>query len=93
MLQPGQALFFERDPQRSALILANGRLNYNGLTGSIHQLASHFLNGQSANGWECWYYENGGDGLHVIGELREAYRAQAHKEALSDPQPVIDPAP
>ena len=40
LLQPGQQLFFDRDLQRAATILANGHLGLNGFTGSIHQVAA-----------------------------------------------------
>jgi len=69
LLQPGQQLFFERDPQRPALILADGRLRAGDFTGSIHQTASHIA-GAPVNGWERWFYHNGGSQLTPIADLR-----------------------
>ena len=73
LIQPGQQLFFERDRARPASILANGHLTVHGFTGSIHQTAAH-LAGSPANGWERWYFAAPDGGLHLISELREAFR-------------------
>ncbi len=69
LLQPGQMLYFERDAGRCAMITADGRLRAGEFTGSIHQTASH-LAGAPTNGWEHWYYRNGGSQWAAITELR-----------------------
>jgi hypothetical protein len=38
-------------------VLANGQLNHNGTTGSIHAVGRAIRNAP-CNGWEHWYYED-----------------------------------
>lgn len=55
LLLPGQILYLgEKGPP--ARLLANGSLEYNGETGSIHQLARK-IRQAPVNGWDAWYYE------------------------------------
>jgi hypothetical protein len=55
-LQPGDRVYFNKDSNRWAVVLANGHIRYkDGLEGSIHQVARQIV-GVPANGWECWYY-------------------------------------
>jgi site-specific DNA-methyltransferase (adenine-specific) len=79
-LRPGQSLLFDRDPARTAVILANGHLRLDGITGSIHQVAAALLGSQPANGWEHWYYLEGDGQYHEIGKLREDF----HRSLASD---------
>lgn len=74
-LQPGQTLFFQADPERSAAVQADGRLRLADFTGSIHQTASR-LAGAPVNGWEQWYFRNGGGQLTLIAELRQRLLAE-----------------
>jgi len=56
LLLPGQILYLgEKGPP--ARLLANGSLEYNGETGSIHQLARK-IRQAPVNGWDAWYYED-----------------------------------
>lgn len=55
LLEPGQELFFGVDGNRTAKVLADGQIAYNGKRGSIHQIAKALREGPS-NGWKCWYY-------------------------------------
>jgi modification methylase len=71
LLSPGQELFFEQKPDLSAVILADGRLRYRGVRGSIHQVGNIILN-SPCNGWEHWFYEEPVSGkMVVIDRMRE----------------------
>ena len=75
LLQPGQTLFFGPRGQATALVLANGQIRHNGLTGSIHMVGRTIQNAPSCNGWELWYYEDGAGQRHPINSLRDQLRS------------------
>jgi DNA modification methylase len=70
LLQPGQSLYFVKDESIVATILANGHLQCQNMTGSIHSIATSLFNGAPANGWECWLYIEEGE-KSVINTLRQ----------------------
>lgn len=73
LLQPGQKLFFAKDPSRSAVIKPDARLRTeDGFEGSIHQAGSHYANGAPCNGWEHWYLQKDGRWLN-LDVLRQQY--------------------
>ena len=78
LLRPGQKLTFGKSGKLSARILANGRLQFNGQSGSIHQIAKEIL-GSPANGWNHWYYLENGDHFS-IDKLRQIVRDQISLE-------------
>ncbi len=71
LLHVGQKLFFSKAGNVTARVMANGTLEYNGMTGSIHQVGREIQNAP-CNGWEHWYYidERTGERI-VIDKLRE----------------------
>jgi modification methylase len=69
LLRPGECVFFERNPDIPALILADGRLQLTDFCGSIHQAASHLAQAPS-NGWEHWYTRMEDGGWMLIADLR-----------------------
>lgn len=74
LLKPGQKLYFGQQGRVTATVLANGKLKYNGLTGSIHQVGKAIQKGP-CNGWEHWYYHDTQSGHRkVIDTLRETVR-------------------
>ncbi len=75
LLQPGQTLFFGPRGQATAIVLANGQIRHNGLTGSIHMVGRTIQNAPSCNGWEHWYYEDGEGQRHPINSLRDQLRS------------------
>ncbi|HWQ46781.1 MAG TPA: site-specific DNA-methyltransferase [Longilinea sp.] len=85
LLKAGQTLTL--GPQGpGARLLADGRLEYNGVVGSIHQIARQ-ISPQFANGWECWFYQDpSGTAPQPINALRQLYRAQniPPQEAIHD---------
>jgi hypothetical protein len=81
LLNPGQVLFFRRDPDRSAQIKPNGNLTIDGFEGSIHQVGRHLMGGSPCNGWIHWFYEDECGEFHPIDELREAVRRSLRGES------------
>jgi len=76
LLQPGQKLFFMKDPSRFAFIKPDGRLRTaDGFEGSIHRAGSHYMNGAPCNGWEHWYLQQNGRWFS-LDTVRERYRAE-----------------
>jgi modification methylase len=74
LLNPGQTVYFDAERTRTARVRADGHLVMDGLTGSIHQLASQLQNGSPCNGWEMWYFENQEGRLSPLDELRKRMR-------------------
>jgi hypothetical protein len=70
LLKPGQALFFRKDRSRSAIIRADGKLEYDSFRGSIHHIARNLSGGSPTNGWEVWYFEDESGALQSINLLR-----------------------
>ena len=57
LLSPGQQLYFGRNSAISAVIQADGQLQYDQQRGSIHQIARLIQPGP-CNGWTLWYYHD-----------------------------------
>jgi site-specific DNA-methyltransferase (adenine-specific) len=72
LLQPGQTLYFAKDGI-TAIILANGHIQCDGGTGSIHGIAKSLLNAP-CNGWDMWLYEDKHGEKRLIDELRVKVR-------------------
>jgi modification methylase len=79
LLLPGQKLYFRKQKDKFATVLADGSLRLDtGERGSIHKIGAQIGNLPACNGWEHWYFENGTDGLEVIDMLREKIRREAY---------------
>ena len=77
LLQPGQELYFSNRDDLAAVVLANGQIRHNQLSGSIHEVGRALQNAP-CNGWEHWYYHDVETGeRHMIDRLREIVRAEA----------------
>jgi modification methylase len=75
-LEEGQILYLDK-PDSAAIILANGHLQANGYTGSIHKVGAQLKRVPSCNGWAHWYYiDPTTGGRVVIDTLRERIRSQ-----------------
>ncbi len=73
-LQAGQVLYLDK-PDSTAVILANGLLQSNGYTGSIHKVGSQLKHVPSCNGWTHWSYDDAATGERtVIDTLRKRVR-------------------
>ncbi len=83
LLQPGQTLYFRKQREVMAIVLANGHLQHNGITGSIHEVGRAIQNAP-CNGWEHWYYSDAETGdMVVIDRLREIIHQES--SATVDP--------
>jgi len=72
---PGQTLFFKRQREKTAVVLADGSLRApDGQIGSIHQIGAYIGDLPACNGWEHWYYETELGELEPIDSLREEIR-------------------
>jgi modification methylase len=74
LLLPGQTLFFRGDKHITALVKPDGRLLYDGVEGSIHQIARRLVNGSPCNGWDLWHYQDEAGILQPIDKLRQKVR-------------------
>jgi len=79
LLQPGQLLYFNKDGY-TATILADGSLLCKTMTGSIHSLAKFLSHDSPANGWDCWFFEDGTGKRFPIDHLRKIIRIEGGKE-------------
>jgi DNA modification methylase len=71
LLRPGQNLYLEGKVDRTAVLLANGKIQYGEHVGSIHQVGKAAKNAP-CNGWDLWYYFDEADGkLVAIDRLRQ----------------------
>ena len=87
LLQPGDRLYYGADGQISAWVLADGRIEYNGTRGSIHQVArAAALAGPGpVNGWQIWYYTDPASGERFpLDRLRQQARALTHSQLPED---------
>ncbi len=74
LLQPGQLLYFGKNGQDEARVLADGAIEYNGQRGSIHQIARQ-IRQAPCNGWDVWYYSDPQTGeRRPIDHLRQIFR-------------------
>ena len=74
LIKPGQALYFNQNPEQTAVVKPNGNLLYNGFEGSIHQTAKHILEGKPGNGWLHWFFADKNGEFLSIDTLREIIR-------------------
>lgn len=74
LLVPGQELYYGETGAVVARVMADGRLEYQGQRGSIHQIARQVQSGP-ANGWKTWYYQDPASGQRQpIDRLRQQLR-------------------
>ena len=86
LIKPGQVLAFDPRGRVTATVLPDGRLQYLGRNGSIHQIARQ-IKDAPVNGWQHWYYRNEASGEWLpIDELRQAVRAQLQLDIAGDDQ-------
>ncbi len=84
LLIPGQTLYFKKQRDKTAVILADGSLQTaDGRRGSIHKIGAAVGNLPACNGWEHWYYDDGQGELIVIDALREKIRGDYESRANS----------
>lgn len=74
-LQPGETLR-STDGRFTAVVLATGLIQSNGIVGSIHRVGAQLMGVPSVNGWKFWQVFRNTEWV-PLDALREAYR-QAH---------------
>jgi modification methylase len=73
LLHPGQMLYFGKSGDLTATIMADGTLQYDGHTGSIHKIGCEILSAP-CNGWQVWYTLDPATGERApIDALRQQY--------------------
>ncbi len=72
LIKPGTQVF-DKKRKWTAIVRADGSLECDGKTGSIHGLGKDLQGAPSCNGWTFWHYEDGGE-IKVIDTARELYR-------------------
>ncbi len=82
LIQPGQTLYFLQDGI-TASVLANGQIQTDGMTGSIHAVAKSLLQGSPTNGWDCWYAEDENGNLIILDKLRQKIRIAKEQNTLN----------
>ena len=84
LILPGQTIFFGKHSDKTAKVLANGKIKFNGTVGSIHQVAKAIYQAP-CNGWDHWFYEDESSGEHIVlDKLRERVRAEMEKPASTE---------
>ncbi|MHA1401693.1 MAG: site-specific DNA-methyltransferase [Candidatus Heimdallarchaeaceae archaeon] len=72
-IQAGEWLY-SKDRKYKALIKANGSIEYEGTSGSIHKISAFILSRKANNGWEFWYIKDKvKDKLVSINTIREKF--------------------
>ncbi len=79
LIQPGDILYFDRNPNIQAMVLSNGHLSMNGWSGSIHAAAEKTC-GRPTNGWERWYFLNEQGEFQPISLLKQKFLSTIPKE-------------
>jgi modification methylase len=80
LLSPGQTLYFRRDENKTARVLADGMVEHDGERGSIHKTARR-ITGAPGNGWELWLYEDEKGERRPVNELRQLIRKRMADKA------------
>ncbi len=84
LLKPGQVVAFDQKDALTAIILADGRLQYHENVGSIHQIARQ-IKDAPVNGWQHWYYQDKTSGeWQLIDGLRQAVRVKLQLNVPGD---------
>ncbi|MEP3050523.1 MAG: site-specific DNA-methyltransferase [Erythrobacter sp.] len=71
LITPGTQLF-DKKRRWSAKVRADGSLECDGKTGSIHGLGKDLQEAPSCNGWTFWYFEQDGE-MKLVDAVRQDY--------------------
>lgn len=80
LLKPGDVLYFNGNSQEQASIFVDSSIDYNGVRGSIHQIA-RLIRQAPGNGWELWFYhDHDSEKMLPIDHLRQLLRVRLYPE-------------
>jgi modification methylase len=71
LIPPGSKVF-DKKRRWIATVRADGSLEWDGKTGSIHGLGKDLQGAPSCNGWAFWHYEKAGE-VQPIDAARQLY--------------------
>jgi modification methylase len=71
LIAPGSQVF-DKKRRWVAIVRADGSLECEGRTGSIHGLGKDLQGAPSCNGWAFWHYEHGGE-VKPVDAARQLY--------------------
>jgi modification methylase len=71
MIKPGTQVF-DKKRRWVATVRADGSLEHDGKTGSIHGLGKDLQGAPSCNGWSFWHFEDGGE-IKPVDAARQLY--------------------
>ncbi|MGB3710735.1 MAG: site-specific DNA-methyltransferase [Erythrobacter sp.] len=71
LIAPGTKVF-DKKRRWVAIVRADGSLECEGTTGSIHGVGKNLQGAPSCNGWTFWHYENGGE-VKPVDAARQIY--------------------
>jgi DNA modification methylase len=71
-IRPDQILYFGKKGNITGRVRADGAIDCDGTTGSIHQVGRKLMNAP-CNGWEHWFYEDEAGERRPLDFLRDAY--------------------
>ncbi|MBN1231276.1 MAG: site-specific DNA-methyltransferase [Anaerolineales bacterium] len=73
LLQPGQELYYRGKREIVLPVREDGKLKYDGVTGSFHQISKLIREGRVCNGWNDWYIRRETGDLQKLNVLRQKY--------------------
>lgn len=86
LIQPGQTLWFAKNPSVTATVRADGKLVSGALTGSIHSMAKSLSDDAPVNGWDAWLAKNEKGEKILIDRLRQKIRDEQSSRPEQEPE-------
>jgi len=84
LLKEGQILYFGKNGDHQAYIMADGQIRYGEYSGSIHKVGREIMKAP-CNGWMAWYYIDEETGnREIIDRLRKMIRNEMHLTRITE---------
>ena len=84
LLKEGQILYFGKNGDHQAYIMADGQIRYGEYSGSIHKVGREIMKAP-CNGWMAWYYIDEETGnREIIDRLRKMIRNEIHLTRITE---------
>jgi DNA modification methylase len=78
LIKIGEPLYTRKSYGAAALVLPDGKLEYNNQVGSIHKIGAVIQQTPSCNGWKFWFIMRDNE-LILIDDLRSEYLRKKHE--------------